>query len=270
MSQQSWTKKEITFVLKQHRKGYSRYEIARLFNEKFPLNKRSPDSIRHCVATHGADVERDLPKVLVLDIETAPLLSFHWGLFDQNIPLNMLQRDWFVLSWTAKWLHEDKVMYKDQRNKKGKALTNDKQLLKPLWKLMDEADIILGQNSTAFDIKKLNAKFLENGLGVPSFYKKIDTLQLARKHFSFTSCKLEYMSKKFNKVYKKQDHEEFSGFKLWDECMKGNVKAWNCMKTYNNFDVLATEELFLNLAKFDRTEVVTSAVRAYHAARSKK
>jgi hypothetical protein len=182
----------------------------------------------------------------------------------------MIKRDWFVLSWTAKWLHNDKVMYKDQRSKKGDSIQNDKDLLKPLWKLMDEADIILGQNSTAFDLKKLNAKFLENGLGVPSEYKKIDTYLLAKKHFAFTSNKLEYMSKKFNTKYKKQDHEEFSGFKLWDECLKGNIKAWKSMERYNNFDVLATEELFLNLAKFDKTEVVASAVRAYEAAQKKK
>jgi DNA polymerase elongation subunit (family B) len=267
---QIWSDKEISFVIKHYKKGYSRREIAKIFNNKFPLSKRTPNSIKHCLDTHANSIETDPPKVLVLDIETAPLLSYHWGLFDQNIPLNMMQRDWFVLSWTAKWLHEDKVMYKDQRTKKGKALANDKQLLKPLWKLMDEADIVLGQNSTAFDLKKLNAKFLENGLGVPSEYKKIDTYRLAKKHFSFTSCKLEYMSKKFNKKYKKQDHEEFSGFRLWDECLKGNLKAWKSMERYNNFDVLATEELFLTLAKFDKTELVTSAVRAYEAARKGK
>jgi DNA polymerase III epsilon subunit-like protein len=154
-------------------------------------------------------------------------------------------------------------MYKDQRGKKGKSLENDKSLLVPLFKLMDEADIILGQNSNAFDIKKINSKLLEHGLGVPSPYKKIDTYLLAKKHFSLTSNKLEYMSKKFNVKYKKQEHEEFSGFKLWDECLKGNLKAWKSMERYNNFDVLATEELFLKIAQFDKTEVVTSALRAY-------
>jgi hypothetical protein len=128
---------------------------------------------------------------------------------------------------------------------------------------MDEADIILGQNSNAFDIKKLNSKFLEHDLGIPSYYKKIDTYSLAKKHFSLTSNKLEYMSKKFNVTYKKQDHAEFSGFKLWDECLKGNLKAWKSMEKYNNFDVLATEELFLKLAQFDRTEVVASALRSF-------
>lgn len=266
---QEWSKKEINFVVKQYAKGYSRREISKKFKEKF-LYERSPDSIKHCIEVYAGEIEKDAPKVLVLDIETAPMVGYIWSLFDQNVPLNMLVRDWFILSWSAKWLGSDKVMYKDQRNKKGKALENDKALLVPLWKLMDEADIIIGQNSTAFDLKKLNAKFLENNMGVPSEYKKIDTFQLAKKLFNFTSNKLEYMSKKFNTKYKKQDHEEFSGFKLWDECLKGNLKAWKCMEKYNSFDILATEELFLKLAPFDRTTVVTSAVRAYEAAKKQK
>lgn len=260
----TWNKKEISFVVSQHKKGFGRKAIAKLFRRKFPESPRSIDSIKHCIDTHGIDVEKDIPKVLILDIETAPMLSYVWGLFDQNIPLNMIRRDWFILSWTAKWLHEDKVMYKDQRGKKGKSLENDKTLLTPLHKLMDEADIIIGQNSNAFDLKKLNSKFLEHNMGVPSPFKKIDTYLLAKRHFSLTSNKLEYMSKKFNKTYKKQDHEEFSGFKLWDECLKGNLKAWKSMEKYNNFDVLATEELFLRLAEFDKTEVVASAIRAFN------
>lgn len=263
MSKKEWTKPEIRFVVSQYKKGLGRLAITKLFNRKFIENQRTVDSIKHCIETHCISVEKDLPKVLILDIETAPMLSYVWGLFDQNIPLNMLVKDWFILSWTAKWLHEGKVMYKDQRGKKGKSLENDKSLLVPLFKLMDEADIILGQNSNAFDIKKINSKFLEHGLGVPSPFKKIDTYVLAKRHFSLTSNKLEYMSKKFNVKYKKQDHEEFSGFKLWDECMKGNLKAWKCMEKYNNFDVLATEELFLKLAEFDKTEVVASALRSY-------
>lgn len=264
-----WTKIEINFVIKEYQKGYSRFEIAKKFQKKFGY-KRSTDSIKHAIDNYCLDVKRDLPKVLILDIETAPMIGYVWGLFQQNIPLNMLVRDWFILSWTAKWLGDDKIMYKDQRNKKGKDLENDKSLLVPLWKLMDEADIIIGQNSTAFDIKKLNARFLAHNMGVPSEYKKIDTFLLAKKHFNFTSNKLEYMSKTFNTKYKKQDHEEFSGFKLWDECMKGNSKAWKSMEQYNNFDVLATEELFLKLAEFDRTSIVASALNSYHAATNKK
>ena len=263
MSKQAWSKAEINFVLREYKKGFGRKEITKIFNRKFIDSPRTIDSIKHCIDVHGTSIEKDVPKVLILDIETAPMIGYLWGLFDQNIPLAMLKRDWFILSWTAKWLHEDKVMYKDQRGKKGKAIENDKSLLMPLWKLMDEADIILGQNSNAFDLKKINSKFLEHNLGVPSPYKKLDTYLMAKRHFSLTSNKLEYMSKKFNTTYKKQDHEEFSGFKLWDECMKGNLKAWKSMERYNNFDVLATEELFLKLAPFDKSETVTSALRSY-------
>jgi DNA polymerase elongation subunit (family B) len=257
-----WSKSEINFVVNQYKKGYSRSEIAKLFKNKFKY-QRSPNSIKHCIDTNCSEVEKDLPKVLVLDIETAPMIGYIWSLYDQTVPLNMLIRDWFVLSWTAKWLHEDKVIYKDQRGKKGKALENDKELLKPLWKLIDKADIILTQNGISFDVKKLNAKFLEHGMGIPSPVKHIDTFRLAKKYFALSSNKLEYMSKKFNKKYKKQDHEEFSGFKLWSECMAGNLKAWKSMERYNKFDVLATEELFTKLAVFDRTEVVTKAMKVF-------
>ena len=266
---QPWESKEIKFVLNQYKKGYSRFEIAKLFNSKFK-QKRSPDSIKHCIDTHGIYIEKELPKVLVIDIETKPLISYHWGTFDQNIALNQIIEDGAILSWSAKWLGSDKVFYKDQRGKKGKAINNDKELLKPLWKLMDEADTILGQNSNRFDLKKLNAKFLEHDMGAPSDYKKIDTLILAKRHFAFLSNKLEYMTKKFCKVSKKLSHGKFPGFMLWLECINGNLKAWNEMRDYNIEDVKATEELFLRLAKFDKTEVVASAMRSYEAAKKKK
>jgi hypothetical protein len=258
-----WSSKEITFLKKQYSKGHGRKSIAKLFKEKFGYI-RNVDSVRHAIDRYCMGEERALPKVLILDIETAPFVSYHWGLWDQNIPLNMIKQDWFVLSWTAKWAHEDKVIYKDQRGKKGEALKNDKKLLEPLWKLLDDADVTITQNGVGFDHKKLNAKFLEHGMGAPSAFKCVDTFKIAKRHFALTSNKLEYMSKKFNTKYKKQDHEDFAGFKLWDECLKGNIKAWNSMQRYNQFDVLATEELFTKLAEFDKTELVTSVMKVYN------
>jgi hypothetical protein len=268
---QPWESKEIKFVLNQYKKGYSRFEIAKLFNAKFP-NKRTPDSIQHCINNHGMEIEKDLPKVLILDIETAPMVGYVWSLWDQNIPLNMLQRDWFMLSFSAKWLGspESEIHYKDQRGKKGKSLQNDKPLLQRLHKLMDEADCILTQNGISFDIKKINAKFIEHNMEPPSPYKQIDTLRMAKKLFGFTSNKLEYMTKKFCVKYKKQEHAEFSGFKLWDECLRGNIKAWKCMEKYNTFDVLSLEELFTKMAKFDKNENVVSAMRTYNHNKKKK
>ena len=71
------------------------------------------------------------------------------------------------------------------------------------------------------------------------------------------------MTKKFCTKYKKQDHSEFSGFKLWDECLKGNIRAWKSMEKYNKFDVLSLEELFVKMAKYDKSPNTTAAMRTY-------
>lgn len=261
MNKKLWLKTEINFVLKEYKKGRSRKEIAKAFNAKFH-ESRSPDSIKHCIDTHGLDIEKDIKRVLILDIETRSLVVKTWGLFDQNIGLNQVIEDGGILSWSAKWIGESKVHYKDVKGDKSK----EKEMLAPLWDLMDQADIVIGQNSNSFDIKKLNAKFLEYKLGCPSEYKKIDTLRMARKHYGFLSNKLEYLSKKLCTI-KKLAHSKFPGFSLWDECEKGNKEAWKEMKIYNMADVEATEELFLKLAEFDKTVPTTDALRAYKAAK---
>lgn len=188
------------------------------------------------------------PRILLFDIETAPILGYVWGLWDQNIALNQIKSDWHILSWAAKWLGDppSKVMYKDQRH--SKSIEDDKQILKKLWSLLNEADIVITQNGVAFDSKKTNARFILNGMKPPSLYRHIDTLKLAKKHFAFTSNKLEYMTEKLCKKYKKLKHKKFGGFELWKECLAGNRKAWDEMKKYNIHDVLALEELYNKLA----------------------
>lgn len=191
------------------------------------------------------------PRILIIDIETSPLITYTWGLFDQNIGLNQIHTDWHLLSYSAKYLDEKKIYYDDQRN--AKDITNDKKLLEGIWKLIDESDIIIGQNSKSFDIKKLNARFIFHGMNPPSSYRQIDTLRLAKKHFGFTSNKLEYMSKKLCNKYKKLSHKKFSGFELWKECLAGNKEAWDEMKKYNQYDVLSTEELYNKLKSWDNS-----------------
>lgn len=258
------TKQQITFLVNLYKKGRGRKSITRLFNRKFNENI-TIDSMRRKIEKYTKQIDRDVPKVLYVDIETKPIKAWIWGTFNQNIPLNMIIEDWSVLSWSAKWAGstESEVIYSDNRKKKGDKLTNDKDLLKPLWKLLDEADIVIGQNSDRFDLPKLNARFIEHGMGCPSEFQTIDTYKMASSKFGFTSNKLEYMTKKLNKKYKKQDHRDFSGFALWDECIKGNMKAWKSMEVYNKYDVLSLEELFLNLADFVKSSIVASALRAY-------
>lgn len=191
----------------------------------------------------------DAPKILILDIETAPILGKVWGLWKNNVALNQIENDWYILSWAAKWYGNDEVMYMDQR--KSKNIEDDTKILKKIWKLLDEADIIISQNGKGFDIPKLNARFVIHGMQPPSSFRNIDTLLIAKKHFKFTSNKLEYMTDKLCVKFKKLKHGKFPGMELWNECLKGNKEAWDEMEKYNRYDVLSLEELYEKLIPWD-------------------
>lgn len=192
-------------------------------------------------------------KVLVVDVETAPLEAYVWGMFEQNVGLEQIKVDWSIMSFSAKWLGapEDEIFYHDNRNEKDPR--DDRKLLKVIHSLMCEADVLLTQNGIKFDVKKLNARFVLNGMPPVTSFRNIDTLRIAKRHFGFTSNKLAYMTDKLCTKYKKQDHGEFPGMKLWTECLKGNLKAWQSMEVYNKFDILSLEELYYVLAPWDKT-----------------
>ena len=181
-------------------------------------------------------------KILTLDIENAPMTSYVWGLWQQNIQPSMrVEGDRsYMMSVAAKWLHEDKVHYFETRDE------DDSQITAEILKLVDEADIIVGHNAQKFDMKKINAYAILNGLTPPSPYRVIDTMLIAKKHFAFERNTLDYLSNALCSATKSA-HKKFQGFDLWKECMKGNEEAWEEMKHYNIQDVRATEELYLIL-----------------------
>lgn len=185
----------------------------------------------------------DKLKVLVLDVETSPLLVYVWQLKDQFVGLNQMVQDWHIMAWSAKWLGDpaSKIVYYDQRNLK---VGNDLPILRPLWHLLNKADIVVTQNGKAFDAKKINARFMLLSMKPPSPYKHLDTYLIAKNAASFTSHSLEYLSERLCTKYKKLSHGKFPGLSLWRECLKGNKKAWDEMREYNIHDVLATEELY--------------------------
>ncbi len=194
------------------------------------------------------------PKILIFDVETAPITAYTWGLYDQNVGLNQIKDDWYILSWAAKWLGEpaSKVMYMD--NSKAKNIQDDKKLVQGLADLLNQADITITQNGDSFDSKKLNARAIINGLQPIKPYKSTDILKEGRKVFKFTSHKLEYITSMLNVKYKKLKHEEYPGFELWSAVLKGDQKAWSVMKKYCIHDVLATEEAFQKIQGWIKTQ----------------
>lgn len=191
------------------------------------------------------EIENREPKILLFDLETAPLRVFTFGLWDQNIGLNQIDQDWFLLSFAAKWLGNPAIYYADQS--KAEDITDDTRLLKMLWHLLDEADVVVTQNGRSFDEKVANARFILKGFPPPSPFRHIDTKVLAKKRFRFTSNKLEYLSNALGVDCKKSQHKQFPGFELWSQCLKKNPEAWAEMRAYNSADVLALEGVYLKL-----------------------
>lgn len=179
------------------------------------------------------------------------MLGYVWSLWENNVALNQLHSDWYVLSWAAKWLGEADVMYQDQRFAAN--IEDDGELLHGIWNLLDAADIVVTQNGRAFDQKKLFARFIINGFKPPSSFKHVDTKVIAKRHFGFTSNKLEYLAEKLCARFRKLKHQRYPGFDLWRACLAGDQKAWEEMERYNRQDVLALEELYLKLHPWDNS-----------------
>lgn len=196
---------------------------------------------------HAKKVLSNGPKVGLLDIETSPITGYVWSLWKQNVGLNQIKAEWNILSFCFKELGSSTIEYEDIRPV-GTVFdpTNDFKLVKRLWEICDEYDILIAQNGKRFDMPKIQARFVLAGFPPPSPYKVIDTLLMARQQFNFTSNKLEWLTDKLTTT-KKQKHKDFPGFELWSECLKGNPLAWDEMREYNIPDVTSMEELYLVL-----------------------
>lgn len=199
------------------------------------------------------------PKILLADIETTPLLVYAWGLRDQNIALNQIVKDWSVLSWAAKWLGEKPIYYQDVRGQRD--LRNDKRILQKIWSLLDEADIVIWHYGKSFDRKKLNARFILQGMRPPSDYRQIDTKEISSREFAFTSNKLEYVSEKSGS--KKSQHKKFPGMDLWTECLKGNLEAFKEMEKYNKQDIVSLEKTYDWMQAWDTKAIDFNIYRAH-------
>ena len=182
-------------------------------------------------------------RIAFFDIENAPNLSWVWGKWEQNALDTLIPSYFLCFAW--KWADKKKVTtyaLPDYSNFK-KCKEDDTALIKQLWHLLDEADIIIAHNGDAFDIKKANARFLSIGLLPPSPYKTIDTLKIARREFKFDSNKLDDLGKSLG-VGRKLPH---TGFHLWRGCMQGCAASWKLMRKYNAQDVTLLERVYERL-----------------------
>lgn len=202
---------------------------------------------KHAQTTDPVEPVIRPPKILFFDIETAPITGYTWGTYEQTV-IKVL-KDWFVLSYAAKFKDDERYFYLDQRF--ANPLDDDFQLLCGIHHLLSEADVCVSHNGARFDHKKLNARFIKHGLAPLNHFQVIDTLKIARKHFAFTSNKLADLATFLKCDIHKSSHAKFPGFSMWDECMKGNHEAFEEMESYNKTDVAVLEAVYNKLAPWE-------------------
>lgn len=191
------------------------------------------------------------PRVLLFDIETAPSISYHWGRWKINVGVKQVISRPYVITWAAKWLGSPEVMsdmlpfYLDHFQANPKC---DLQIVQTLWRLLDEADIVIGHFVKRFDVPQMNARFAIHGMAPPSPYKMICTKEMASKNFKFEGNSLAELADHLG-VGNKID----TNFDTWKNCVEGfgTVDGWNTMLTYNEKDVTVLEDVYLRLRAFD-------------------
>jgi len=196
----------------------------------------------------GATREEKAPqniKILIFDIETAPMLCYTFDLWDQNIGVDQIVSDSFLISWSAKMLNESKI-YSDVLTSEEAIAGNDYRIVKSIWELLNTCQILIGQNIRDFDLKKLNVRFLYYDIPPISRSQIIDTLVIAKQNFAFPSNSLKYLNN-FLGIKQKIANE---GFMLWRKCMQGDEKALKKMDKYCKGDIAATEDLYYRIRPF--------------------
>jgi len=188
------------------------------------------------------------PKILVCDLETLPNQGYTWGRWDQNV-IRFTQES-CIATFVCKWLGNPKIISKALPDYPGytPGSYDDKLLVADLWKLFDEADILVAHNGDQFDIKVATGRFILHGMKPPSPFKTIDTKKMVKEVARYNSnslddlCSLLGLGKKIK-----------TDFDLWDGCINGDPKAWADMVKYNRMDVLLLEKLYYRLAPYAKT-----------------
>jgi hypothetical protein len=181
-------------------------------------------------------------KILLIDIETMFMeVDGIWDLKTEYIQPDNIRKDWSILCYAAKWLCNPEIMGEVVTPKEA-IERNEESIINGMWKLLDDADILVSQNGIGFDIKRMNTKFLKHGLPPPSFYSVVDTLKVAKDKFAFPSNRLDYLGREILGIGGKPKMVMDD----WRRCGRGEKPALDKMLAYCKNDVAPLlEDLYL-------------------------
>lgn len=186
-------------------------------------------------------VESGQIEVLLYDLESSPSKFWGWGTGEQYVAYNMLVEGTETKVITAQYKRllvdtEAKYLVWDWDGKNG---GNDASLVEETIRLINNADIVIGQNINSFDNKVLQERAKVLRLPPINVDFAIDTLTNSRKSFKSMSHKLDYRSKQHGLGGKiKMEMQD------WIDIVEGRTSPEEKMIPYGLKDVEDTEEVF--------------------------
>ena len=179
-------------------------------------------------------------KIILWDIETAPLVVTSWGLFKPRLSHeNIIEGTSLICAAWKEYgknkVHTVSIDPKDPRN--------DSTAVKKLRDALAEADVLVAHNGDKFDLRIFNARLAFHGYAPLPPVKTIDTLKVARKYFRFDANRLDYLGE-FLGVGRKIP----TTYGLWLKILfEKDRKALAQMVEYNAQDVLLLEQVYEKL-----------------------
>lgn len=192
-----------------------------------------------------AQEQHQSSKVLFVDVESSPAIAYIWKRWKENIPLDRIIEEGYLLSFSAKWLGSSTIIFEHISEE-----CNDKQLCEKLHMLFSKADVVVAHNGINFDFPLIRTRMLKHGMKPYSKNKEVDTLQIAKKMFRFPSNSLDGIAAYLG-LQRKYKH---SGFELWKRCMALDAEAFVEMQEYNDTDIEVLEQVYLALRAWDKTK----------------
>lgn len=198
------------------------------------------------------------PKILIFDIETMASVAWTWAENMYETGLIEIIKPGLVIGYSAEWLGTKEVKTKTwsdyQEYTPYKTLgayiisppNDDKAIVRDIWELLNEANMVIVQNGQAFDLRYINSRFVYYGLAPLKPNQVVDTKKAFKKYLKLPSYSLDNISEYYG-LGRKKEHE---GWGLWKRVILGNTKAIRKMKQYNRHDVVLTKEIYLKIRPF--------------------
>jgi hypothetical protein len=196
--------------------------------------------------------------ILYIDLEVSKSRVFSYGLKVPSGYLNPddLEQSYYIICWVASYVGQEKIFSGCVTTEQALEW-RDAEILSPLRDLMDSADIIAGHNVDLYDLKRVNTRFLLNGLEPVIGKKTLDTLKMARSKFAFESNRLDHISQKLG-LRPKDDIRN----KDWLEIVKtGDQRTLKKVLKYCKGDVTSGKGVLERLMKYSGKRTDYGAIK---------